>query len=172
MQQRPPKQPAPQRSRVQVARACTYSSVHTSGGRELRRVRVASRVGLVDVLWHGFHRPPSRRAEQRGQPQWPSRLHLCGGGATTPVETARWRRVGTRVDWSCSRRCLRSKLCTLGLPFLGNACQSLCTSRLYGGTGRFPSVHLQSTKVVSAQILYLPNVGRSTYECAEAARVT
>jgi hypothetical protein len=76
-------------------------SVHTSGGRELRRVRVASRrVGLVGVLWHHFHQSPLRRPEQRGQLQWPSRLHLCGGGATTAAETARWRRVGTRVDWS------------------------------------------------------------------------
>ena len=67
-------------------------------------MRVASRrVGLVDVLWHDFHQSPSRRPEQRGQLQWPSRLHLCGGGATTAAETARWRRVGTRVDWSCSR---------------------------------------------------------------------
>ena len=47
-------------------RAC--ASVHTSGGRELRRVRVASRrVGLVDVLWHDFHQSPSRRPEQREQ---------------------------------------------------------------------------------------------------------
>ena len=42
--------------------------MHTSGGRELRRVRVASRVGLVDVLWHGFYQSPSRRPEQL---QWP-----------------------------------------------------------------------------------------------------
>jgi hypothetical protein len=47
-------------------------SVHTSGGRELRRVRVASRrVGLVDVLWHDFHQSPSRHQEQREQLQWP-----------------------------------------------------------------------------------------------------
>jgi hypothetical protein len=44
------------------------ASVHTSGGRELRRVRVASRVGLVDVLWNGFYQSPSRRLEQL---QWP-----------------------------------------------------------------------------------------------------
>ena len=47
-------------------RAC--ASVHTSGGRELRRVRVASRrVGMVDVLWHDFHQSPSRHPEQREQ---------------------------------------------------------------------------------------------------------
>jgi len=31
-------------------------------------VRVASRVGLVDVLWNGFYQSPSRRPEQL---QWP-----------------------------------------------------------------------------------------------------
>ena len=42
------------------------ASVHTSGGRELQRVRVASRrVGLVDVLWNdwfldSFSDPPKR----------------------------------------------------------------------------------------------------------------
>ena len=104
------------------------ASVHSSGGRELRRVRVASRrVGLVDVLWHDFHQSPSRRPEQREQPQWPSRRHLCGGDATTAAETARWRRVGTRVDWSCSRRCLRSNLCTLGSSLCwGCAVRSRC----------------------------------------------
>jgi hypothetical protein len=97
------------------------ASLHTSGGRELLPVRVASRrVGLVDVLWHDFHQSPSLRPEQRKQLQWPSRLHLCGGGATTAAETARWRRVGTRVDWSCSRRCARSGVCTLGPPRRGN----------------------------------------------------
>ena len=34
-------------------------------------------------------------------------VHQCDGRATTPAGTARWRRVGTRVDWSCNRRCLR-----------------------------------------------------------------
>ena len=43
--------------------------MHTSGGRELRRVRVASRqVGLVDVLWHDFRQSSSRRPKQL---QWP-----------------------------------------------------------------------------------------------------
>ena len=78
-------------------------------GAHIGRERAAARArgfpagGAGSVLWHGFHQTLSRRPEQREQPQWPSRLHLCGGGATTAAETARWRRVGTRVDWSCSR---------------------------------------------------------------------
>ena len=44
-------------------------ALHTSGGKELQRVRVASRrVGLVDLQWHGFRQSPSRRPEQL---QWP-----------------------------------------------------------------------------------------------------
>ncbi len=95
MQQKPPKQPAPQRSRVQVVLRAVRM-VHTSGGRELRRVRVASRrVGLVDVLWHDFHQSPSRRPEQREQLQWPSRLHLCSGecdncGGNGPLAAGRY----------------------------------------------------------------------------------
>ncbi len=55
--------------RAQSGARCACASVHTSGGRELRRVRVASRrVGLVDVLWHGCYESPSRRPEQL---QWP-----------------------------------------------------------------------------------------------------
>ena len=105
-----------------ASRCVPCASVHTSGGRELRRVRVASRrVGLVDVLWHDFHQSPSRRPEQREQLQWTVRPHLCSGGATTAAETARWRRVGTRVDWSRIRRCCGGGLfCTLGLPYRGS----------------------------------------------------
>ncbi len=72
------------------------ASVHKSGGREPRRVRVASRrVGLVGVLWHDLHQSPSPRPEQREQLQWPSRLHLCGGGAINcgghgPLATGRY----------------------------------------------------------------------------------
>jgi hypothetical protein len=44
-----------------------------------------------------------RRPEQWEELQWPVRAHLLDGGATTAAETARWRRVGTRVDWSCNR---------------------------------------------------------------------
>ena len=121
--------------------------MHTSGGRELRRVRVASRrVGLVDVLWHGFHQSPSRRPEQRGQPQWPSRLHLCGRGATTAAETARWRRVGTRVDWSCSRRCGRTGFCTLGL---GSCLARLLINCLLRLGWSAPFAHLQSASVAN-----------------------
>jgi hypothetical protein len=116
------------------------ASVHTSGGRELRRVRVASRrVGLVGVLWHGFHQPPSRRPEQREQLQWPFRLHLCGGGATTGAETARWRRVGTRVDWSCNRRGLRDSTALLIVY--------RCETGLLPG-GALLSPHLQSASAV------------------------
>jgi hypothetical protein len=149
LQQRQPKQPAPRRSRVQYVRACAYSSGHTSGGRELRRVRVASRrVGLVDVLWHDFHQSPSRRPEQRGQLQWPSRVHLCGGGATTAAETTRWRRVGTRVDWSSIGCCMPEP----EPPRLGG-----CIARPLG-SGQLqlgllsPFRHLQSANVVDAQM--------------------
>jgi hypothetical protein len=90
--------------------------VHTSGGRELRRVRVASRrVGLVDVLWNGFYQSSSRRPERL---QWPFRLHLCGGGATTAAETARWRATCSKrleaTQWTCSGdlcEALRAQTC-------------------------------------------------------------
>ena len=75
------------------------ATVHTSGGREPRRVRVASRrVGLEDVLWHDFRQSPSRRPEQREQLQWPVRLHQSvgvrqlrrkrpAGGGSVPAST-------------------------------------------------------------------------------------
>ena len=110
-------------------------------------MRVASRrVGLVDVLWHDFHQSPSRRPEQREQLQWPSRLHLCGGGATTAAETARWRRVGTRVDWSCSRRCGRTGFCTLGL---GSCLARLLINCLLRLGWSAPFAHLQSASVAN-----------------------
>ena len=46
---------------------------------------MSAQLGVVALL--GLQRP-----EQRGQPQWPIRPHLCDGGATTAAETARWRR--------------------------------------------------------------------------------
>ena len=147
------------------------ASVHTSGGRELRRVRVASRrVGLVDVLWHGFHQSPSRRPEQRGRLQWPVRRHLCGGGATTAAETARWRRVGTRVDWSCNRRCIRSGFCTLFLPLRGSGQRCLRNILVLHFRLSLPS-HLQSASVVSGKKVH-PNVSKLTCERAGMASAT
>ena len=51
----------------------------------------------------------------------------CANGSNTPRSADRSRRVGTRVDWSCSRRCLRSNLCTLGSSLCwGCAVRSRC----------------------------------------------
>jgi hypothetical protein len=88
-------------------------------GAHIGRQRAAARAcgfpagGAGSVLWHGFHQILSRRPAQREQPQWPVRVRLRGGGATTAAETARWRRVGTRVDWRCSRRGLRDSTALL-----------------------------------------------------------
>ena len=65
-------------------------------------------------MWARVHWPCAAArlvalGRRRPELQWPCRLgvHLCGGRATTAAETARWRRVGTRVDWGCNRRGLR-----------------------------------------------------------------
>jgi hypothetical protein len=61
------------------------------------------------------------------------RVHQCGGGRTgvrQAAETARWRRVGTRVDWSCNRRCCGGGVCTHGLPSRGGYQRCFCTALL------------------------------------------
>ena len=65
-------------------------------------------------MWARVHWPCAAArlvalGRRRPELQWPCRLgvHLCGGRATTAAGTARWRRVGTRVDWGCNRRGLR-----------------------------------------------------------------
>ena len=87
MRQRQSRQPAPQRSRLEVVRACVRAcvpcaSVHRIGREGAAAVasRLVGLVGLVDVLWRHFHQSPSRRPEQRYQLQRPVRVHLGDGG--------------------------------------------------------------------------------------------
>ena len=93
VQQRQSRQPAPQRSRLEVVRACVracvpFASVHRIGreGAALVASRLVGLVGLVDVLWRGSRQSPSRRPRQWEQLQWPVRVHLCGGGAITTTD--------------------------------------------------------------------------------------
>jgi hypothetical protein len=140
-----------------------HSGWHQAHGK-LPKANAGEPEAKLGVLWHDFDQSPTRRPEQWGRLQWPVRLHLCGGGATTAAETARWRRVGTRVDWSCNRRCLRSNLCTLGLPLRGSGQRCLLLLQ-------FRLLHLQSASVVNRKKVH-PNVSELTCECARAARVT
>ena len=105
------------------------ASVHTSGGRELRRVRVASRrVGLVDVLWHGFYQSPSRRPEQL---QWPFectsamgeqqlRRKRPAGGGSVPEST------GAATDDASAFSFAR--LASLAALILANPCARAATT--------------------------------------------
>ena len=93
------------------------SSVHGHGARDVRRER------RTEVALHFCPIGRSAGAATSGAAGAAAvavGVHLCDGGATTAAETARWRRVGTRVDWSCNQRCCRSGVCTLGRPRRGN----------------------------------------------------